>query len=211
MRKKLGLVGVGSLGGYLAKKLQADVDTIYAVDPDIVEEKNLRNSIYKKADINKPKVLALKEKVTKCKIIPIQRDIRETDLPKVDHVIDCRDIVNRNIETDVKFTIANERLRVDCTKPNLKEIDTHGKYAIELGKRLINRAGGLARDFLMSKQLEVFEYKNQRIYLPIADIDVETFIEKHLDQYQSCVDLESLGSITSCEDLFFFNPNPGGA
>lgn len=211
MNKKLGLIGAGSLGGYLVKKLQSHVDTIYAVDPDIVEERNLRNSIYTKADINKPKVLALKEKVTECMFVPIKGDIRDTNLPEVDHIIDCRDVVSRNIDADVKFTIANERLRVDCTKPNPKEPDKHGKYAIELGRKLVSRAGGLARDFLMSKQLQVFKDNNQRIYLPIAELDVDTFIEKHLDQYQGCKDLNSLGNITCVEDVFYFNPNSGGA
>ena len=211
MRKKLGLVGVGSLGSYLAKKLQADADTIYAVDPDIVEERNLRNSIYTKADINKPKVLALKERVTECMFVPIQGDIRDVNLPEVDQIIDCRDVANRNIEADVKFTVANERLRIDCTKPNPKEPDKHGKYAIELGKKLISRAGGLARDFMMSSNLKVFADRNQRIYLPIAKLDVDTFIEKHLSQYPSCTDVNSLGNITCVEDIFYFNPNTGGA
>ena len=88
MHNTIGLVGVGSLGGYLAKKLQEHVDTIYAVDPDIVEERNLRNSIYIKSDINKPKVIALMEKVSECEFVPIKADIKTIDLPPVKNIID---------------------------------------------------------------------------------------------------------------------------
>lgn len=212
---KIGLVGVGSLGGFIAKKLQSKVDTIYAVDPDIVEERNLRNSIYTKKDINKPKVMALKDKVTECTFVPIQKDIRKTNLPKVDQLIDCRDVISRNIDTDVKFTIASERLRVDCRKPNTVKRDVSGRYFIELGKQTISRAGTLASRVVMSDKLKLLKDKNQRIYLPISDFDVEVYIDKYLKRYEGCGNLEvndcMIGHISNYEDTFFFNPNPGGA
>lgn len=165
MKIKLGLVGVGSLGGFIAEKLQTKVDTIYAVDPDIVEERNLRNSIYTKTDINKPKVIALKEKISKCKFIPIKSDIRQIELPKVDMIADCRDVTSRNITSDVKFSVVGRHLKVDCTEINAS-IDRCGNYMLELEKQEVSRAGGLANDVLLSDTISLLKRNKLCIHIP---------------------------------------------
>lgn len=173
MLKKIGLVGVGSLGGHIAKQLQDHVDTIYAVDPDIVEERNVRNSIYTKADINKPKVMALKEKITRCKVIPIKADIKTIDLPTVNQTIDCRDVVNRNIDTNVKFSVIGKSLKIDCEEVCMGD-DIPGRYLIELEKPEISQAGRLASDVMMSNGIQTLFERKLSVHLPIATKDIET-------------------------------------
>jgi hypothetical protein len=172
MLKKLGLVGVGSLGGHIAEKIQDHVDTIYAVDPDIVEERNVRNSIYTEEDINKPKVMALKEKIKRCKIIPVKADIKMIDLPSVDQVIDCRDVVNRNIDTNVKFSIVGKSLRIDCSEVHIEE-DVPGRYLVELEKPEISQAGSLATDVMMSNCIQTLFERKLSVHVPIATKDID--------------------------------------
>jgi hypothetical protein len=184
MKNTIGLVGVGSLGGFVADKLQNRADAIYAVDPDIVEERNLRNSIYTKSDINKPKVIALKEKISECKFIPVQADIRRIELPPVKNIIDCRDVVNRNIRTDVKFLIIGKNLKVDCAEPIIED-DQSGKYLIELEKPDVEKAANLAVKTLTSKRIEDLKNKHASINLPLSTENVDDelkFLMKQSDK-----------------------------
>jgi hypothetical protein len=176
MIKKIGLVGVGSLGSHIAKELQNYVDTIYAVDPDIVEKKNLINSIYTNADINKPKVIALKDNISQCRLIPINADIKNVELPSVDQTIDCRDVVNRNIDTDVKFMVVGKNLRVDCEEPVFTE-DENGKYVIDLDKLEVCQAGHLANEVLQSDGILTLQEKKSSIHIPISAQSVDDEIK----------------------------------
>jgi hypothetical protein len=184
MRKKLGLIGVGSLGGFIADKLQTKVDTIYAVDPDIVEERNLRNSIYTKADINKPKVMALREKISHCKFIPIQSDIRKIELPNVDTIADCRDVTHRNIDTDVKFSVVGRHLRVDCSEINAN-IDRCGNYMLELEKPEVSRAGRLATRVFMSDSISLLQSNRLCVYISLDVQNVDKEICKLVRQIEN--------------------------
>lgn len=181
------LVGVGSLGSFLAKQLQSKVDTIYAVDPDKVEERNLRNSVYTKADINKPKVMALKEQISECTFVPIQSDIRQVDLPRVDTVVDCRDVIPRNIDTDVKFSVVGRHLKVDCQEVNA-DIDRNGKYMLELERPEVSRAGGLAQRILMSDQFPMLKSKGVCIHVPIEvqSVDLNALVNQKDETRTSC-------------------------
>jgi hypothetical protein len=176
MRKKIGLVGVGSLGSAVAKQLQRHADTIYAVDPDIVEERNLRNSIYTKSDINQPKVTALQNKISECRFIPVNADIRDIDLPDIDEIIDCRDVLNRNIDTDVKFSIVGKSLRIDCEEV-VFEKDKPGKYLMELEKDEVIQAGRLAKDITLSKDMQTLKEQKLSTLMPIQTKSVEPRFE----------------------------------
>jgi hypothetical protein len=172
MRKTIGLVGVGSLGGYIASNLQHHADTIYAVDPDIVEKRNLRNSIYTKIDVNQPKVTALKSKISQCRFVPVNADIKDIDLPSVDEMIDCRDVINRNIDTDIKFSIVGRSLRIDCEEVVFDE-DRPGKYLIELEREELSQAGRLARDVTMSDGIQYLKENQLATHMPLSTQSVE--------------------------------------
>jgi len=181
MRNTIGLVGVGSLGGFLANQIQSHVDTMYVIDPDSVEEKNLRNSIYHKLDINKPKVYALKSKITKCDLVPVKARFEDIDLPSVNNFIDCRDIVNRNIRTDVKFLIVGRNLRVDCEEPSMTT-DEPGNYLIELSKQEVSKAAHLASKVLLSERIKELQDDKSSINLPISTKSVDSEMKFHIKQ-----------------------------
>lgn len=209
MLKKLGLIGVGSLGGQIAYKMQDHFHTIYAVDPDIVEERNVRNSIYARRDINKPKVMALKEKIKRCKIIPVKADIKTIELPIVDQTIDCRDVVNRNIDTDVKFSIVGKSLKIDCEEVCVGD-DIPGRYLIELEKPEISQAGRLAADAMLSNGIQTLFKRKLSVHLPIATKNIETAFSMCLRKRecsafgQECIDnILSLG--IDIEELYKFD------
>lgn len=177
MRKKIGLVGVGSLGSSVAKALQDHADTIYAVDPDIVEERNLRNSIYTKSDINQPKVTALQKQISKCRFIPVKADIKDIELPAVDETIDCRDVLNRNIDTDVKFSIIGKNLRIDCEEV-VFDSDRPGQYLIELEKEEVSQAGRLASDIAMSNDIKKLKHQKMSMHVPIKTRSLECLLKE---------------------------------
>jgi len=166
MHENLCIVGVGSLGSHVAQKMQHYCDRIYAVDPDKVEERNLRNSIYTKADIDMPKVNALQKHISHCKVVPVQGRMEEIDIPHADTVIDCRDVVNRNIQSDVKFSVVGRHLRVDC-EPIVKEADKPGTYLHELNKRKLSQAGELTTRLMRSDVIETIQDKHSLVYIPV--------------------------------------------
>jgi hypothetical protein len=167
MSKKLCLIGVGSLGSHFADKLQDHCDTIYAVDPDIVEVGNLKNSIYKKADIGIPKVMALKKYISKCNIIPIYSKMESITIPMVNQTLDCRDVVNRNIVSDIKFNVVKKHLQINC-KPVLKEKDRPGTYLMDLNNKELSQAGELTRRLLESDVINTIQDRKTQVYLPIV-------------------------------------------
>jgi hypothetical protein len=167
MIKTIGLVGVGSLGGYVAKRMQHFADRIYGIDPDIVEKRNLRNSLYTKEDIRKPKVIALKRQISECDYVPVQDDFRNVDLPDVDQLIDCRDVLNKNIKADVKFLVVGKNLRVNC-EDTTEDKDVKGEYMIDLGKDDISQAGRLAAESLMSNGITNLRKKKLSINIPLS-------------------------------------------
>lgn len=166
MTKRIGLIGVGSLGGYVAKNLQRFASRIYGIDPDIVEEKNIRNSIYRKKDIGKSKVSALKRQITECRYTSVQDKFENVDLGDID-LIDCRDVVNRNLDTDAKFLIMGRNLQVNCEEPT-NEDDVHGDYMIDLEKEEISRAGRLAAESLLTDGIKSLQEKKMSINIPLS-------------------------------------------
>ena len=148
MYKKIAVVGLGTLGGFLAKSISEldKVNEIILVDFDAVEEKNLINSIYTKNDLNKFKVDCLYETISKTcnkKIIPIVDKFieGETNIPKCDLVIDCRDyIYNRQNLIDVRMYISSRYLIIDCRK-NISYVNHYpGKYISSLNRMDLKNA-----------------------------------------------------------------------
>jgi hypothetical protein len=167
MVNTIGIVGVGSLGGYIAKSMQRFADKIYGVDPDTVEERNLRNSLYNKTDIDKPKVMALKQHITECDYVPVQDDIREVESLKFNHLIDCRDVVNKNIKSDSKFMVVGKNLQINCSEL-VEDDDIEGDYMIDLGKDDVSQAGRLAAVSLLSGGISSLQKKKMSVNIPLS-------------------------------------------
>lgn len=193
MIKTIGIIGVGSLGGYVAQRMQSFANKIYGIDPDIVEQRNLRNSLYTKEDIRKPKVIALKRQISKCDYVPMQDDCRNVDLPDVDQLIDCRDVLNKNIKTDAKFLVVGKNLQVNCEDTTEGE-DVKGEYMIDLGKNDISQAGRLAAESLMSDDINTLQEKGLSINIPLSTRSVIKeldFLVKQADRPEADRDIRS--------------------
>jgi hypothetical protein len=122
--KKVTIMGVGSFGGFFAESISRikSLQTLIIIDYDIVKESNLKNSIYNKNDINKKKVLALKNIIKMhtnkdLNIVTIYDQIsgKNINIFESDIVFDCRDYVgNKQEGINVKIYISGRHLIVDC-------------------------------------------------------------------------------------------------
>lgn len=144
MFSKVCIIGLGTLGGFIAKSL-SELDNIVEVgiiDYDTIEEKNLKNSVYLDSHIDKYKIDALEEilksnnkniKVNKynMKFVEGENDIHK----QYDLVIDCRDFTyDRKEEIDARLYVTSRYVVIDCRK-NI-EYDSHreGTYITTLTK-----------------------------------------------------------------------------
>lgn len=143
MYQKIAIVGVGTLGGFLAKSISdlEGVKELVLIDYDSVERKNLKNHIYEKIDVGKLKVDALYRIIKRSR-----KDIRisrikekfienETKIPKCDLVIDCRDFTyDRGELIDVRSYISGRHLIIDCRKNISFKKHHEGIYVSEVTK-----------------------------------------------------------------------------
>ena len=119
MYNSIAVIGIGTLGGHLVKCLSEleCVKRIVLVDFDVVEPKNISNSIYSPKDIGRFKTDALKELITlgndDIQIISLNEEFNEgcTEIPSCDLVIDCRDyIYDRGNIIDCRMYISSRFL-----------------------------------------------------------------------------------------------------
>jgi len=150
--KTVAIIGIGTLGGFVANAISniETLEKLIIIDHDIVEVKNLKNSIYRQIDIGLKKTQALSEilsnKNTDLTIVSINEKFieGETSLPTCDLVLDCRDFTyDRRKEIDVRLYISSRYLMVDCRKDVNYKVKTEGKYLVELTKEDLRYAGGL--------------------------------------------------------------------
>ena len=143
MYKKIAVIGLGTIGGFLVKNLVEldSVESLILIDYDIVEQSNTKNSIYKKSDVGKLKVDCMYDIVRK---IDEEIDITcikekyiegETEIEKCDLVIDCRDFTyDRGSEIDIRLYLSARYLVIDCRKDIKYQSHYEGKYIDELTK-----------------------------------------------------------------------------
>ena len=129
------IIGVGTLGGYVAEAISnlEGIEKIVVVDHDIVEVKNLSNSIYRPIDIDLLKVDALKDIIVDVQVEAFAIKFDELKdhsyLPETDLVLDCRDITyNRGSYIDARLYISSRYLIVDCRKNVRYQEETYGRY-----------------------------------------------------------------------------------
>jgi len=144
------VIGVGSLGSFVVSAISGleTVTEIICVDHDIVQEKNLKNSLYRDYDVGKLKVDALCDIINgrrdDLNVIGINKKFIEGEilLPDSDLVIDCRDYTyNRVEEIDVRLYLSSRYLIVDCRKNVNYENQHKGKYLTELTRSDLRNAG----------------------------------------------------------------------
>jgi len=191
--KRIGIIGLGTLGGSLCKNIaeMEVVDEIVVVDFDTIESRNIHNSIYDISQIDEFKTSAIKRILSKfVDVIPITTKYIEgqTKLPSCDLLIDCRDVVcNRDNEIDVRLYITGKKLVIDCRKNYHTENDYDGSYTMMLSRSELNKAGFFAAQIVCSNQIyDMIRNNNVQVVnlnlLPeIIDEAVKKSIENRVD------------------------------
>jgi hypothetical protein len=156
------IIGVGTLGGFLAEALARldDTEKITCIDHDIVERKNVKNSIYRHIDVGFSKTRALREIITNnypgvtVNAVDLPFSEEHIPVPPSDLVFDCRDyICNRGDKIDVRISISSRYVIVDCRK-NVKYLEEiEGKYLIELNKDDIRHAAFIVSMLVSNKAI----------------------------------------------------------
>lgn len=188
MYRTVTVIGLGTLGGFLCKHLSEieKIKELVVIDHDIIEGRNVFNSVYRPSDVGEFKVDALADiisddvTVTKTRIRYIEG---VTTLPKTDLVIDCRDVVcDRGNEIDVRFYISGRILMIDCRKNVRNVCDYPGKYRTQLNKSEISKAAFFAAQTIISGQLHHMVKNNmvQRIDLNLISSAMDRSIKRNL-------------------------------
>lgn len=184
--KSVVIIGIGTLGGFTAEAIAnlEEIEKIVIIDHDIVEQKNLKNSIYRQIDLGSPKVEALKDILSsfhpELEIWAFQAEYIEgvTKLPKEDLVIDCRDATyNRKTEIDARFYMSSRYLMGDFRKNITYKEKQDGKYILELSKSDLRHAASLISMMIHSNSIESL-MKNQSVQ------KYELDYVKHIDTCQ---------------------------
>lgn len=224
MYSNICLIGLGTLGGFLAKNL-SELDTtkkILLIDYDTVEPENIINSIYVSEDIGKLKTKAICNKLhSKCKVNILNKKFIEgqTKIPKFDLIIDCRDFTyNRKDLIDARLYVSFRNLVIDCRK-DVNYLKQHeGKYATRLSKHDLKNAAYNVSMLIENGLFNQIVKKRMVYELPIdiisekvktivdkKDIDIiydNNFCEEKLlnlsNNYSSIIDINKENEILVC-------------
>lgn len=180
------LIGVGTIGGFLAKSI-SELETtknLLIIDHDIVELKNTKNSIYTKNDIGKFKVDALYEKIkNNTNVTTINKKFIEgfTIIPKFDLVIDCRDFTyERKDLIDIRLYISYRNLVIDCRKNVIFNNKHEGAYIERLTKTELKT---VILNFILLMENEILkELIKNKIIHEIAIDNVSEKTKKAIEQ-----------------------------
>lgn len=187
--KNVVIIGLGTLGGFIAEAISnlESTEKLVIIDHDIVEKKNLINSIYRQIDLGSPKVEALKDILNNqnpdIEIWAFQTKYIEgvTKLIKEDLVIDCRDFTyDRKKEIDARFYISSRYLMADFRKNVTYKERQAGKYIMELTRNDLRHASSIVSMMIHSNTIESL----------IASQSVQKYeldYVKHIDNY--CYDI----------------------
>lgn len=224
MYNNICVIGLGSLGGYLAKNL-SELETtknLLLIDYDTVEQENIKNSIYSNRDVGKLKTESILHKIdSNAKVHCINKKYIEgiTKIPNYDLTIDCRDFTyERKDLIDVRLSMSYRNLIIDCRK-NVKYSKQHeGKYLERLSKTDLKVAAlnttilignGIIKE-LINKQIVheipidyISEKTKNSVKTNEVDIiyDHNSFDGKLLNlhnNYSSIIDLNKTNDLTIC-------------
>ena len=187
--KRIAVLGLGTLGGALCKNISEmeSIDELIIVDYDVLESKNIHNSVYNASQIGETKVDALKEIIeNNVRVIPINMKYKEgeTPLPECDLVVDCRDIVcDRGSEIDVRLYISGKILILDCRKNVKTQYNYEGSYRRHLSKSELNKAGFFSAQIICSDEINHLKRNGvvQRIDLNLLPSIISKAMKKSLD------------------------------
>ena len=219
------LIGLGTLGGFLAKNL-AELETtknLLLIDYDTVETENIGNSIYNKNDIGKLKTKAICNKINNTARVNILNEKfieGKTKIPKFDLIIDCRDFTyNRKDIIDARLYISFRNLIIDSRKNVKNQKQYEGKYTNRLSKTDLKNSALNVSILLenglfsqMVKKSSIYEipidYMSERLknIIDTKDNDIIYDYNNSLDtklinlnnNYSSIIDINKDNDLTIC-------------
>lgn len=193
MFRKIGVIGLGSLGGFLCKHLSEldQVKHLVTIDPDFVQSRNLKTSMFQRMDVGNLKVNAVERIINNgVEVTKMHKRYEEgkTKLPKCDLVIDCRDIIcSRKSEIDMKLYISERFLVINCKKQVYFNKSTPGSYLTKISKDEINTAAFFATRIINSDQIQTL-LKNQIVQtvdinnlIPAVKEDIQSILQNRED------------------------------
>lgn len=152
------VIGIGSLGGFVAHSISElkNLKKLILIDFDIVEGKNLINSIYRKCDVGRYKTSSLHDIIKgqngnyiEIEIITGKYREGETKIPESDLIIDCRDYVcDRRCDIDIRLFMSSRYLIIDCRKQISYNESYEGKYLSQLTKNDLRRSSLIITSFI---------------------------------------------------------------
>jgi len=154
------LLGVGTLGGFIAESLayMNIIKRIVLIDGDIVEEHNIKKSIYRKEHIGKKKVFSLKSILSALNpdlIIEVYDSfVEENFVHDCDIVIDCRDVTYNRGNIPVRAYISSRYLIIDCRTEADYETQFVGRYIENIEKEELRYASTIVSMLISNKIID---------------------------------------------------------
>lgn len=185
---RIAVIGLGTLGGALCKNISEmeSIDELILIDHDIVESRNVHNSVYNASQIGESKVEALSELIEEnINVVQMVEKYNEgkTKLPPCNLIIDCRDVVcSRGNEIDVRLYITGKVLIIDCRKNVKSQYNYEGSYRRKLSKSELNKAGFFAAQIICSDQIHdlIKEKTVQRVDLNLLPSIINKAMKKSI-------------------------------
>lgn len=189
MYNNICLIGLGTIGGFLAKNL-SEIDSIkklLLIDFDTVEVENIKNSIYSSKDIGKLKTSVICDKLDNKKRVNVLNEKfieGKTKIPSFDLILDCRDFTyNRKELIDARLYVSYRSLIIDCRKNVNYEKQHEGKYITRLTKTDLRNASMNVTTLIENGLFEKIVKKGIVYEIPIDFIseNVQKQLDKNID------------------------------
>ncbi len=168
---KVSVIGLGSVGSFFTKSLSLcdKIKKFILVDSDIVEEKNLRNTIYRKKDIGKYKVDATSEIISNLnpdiEIEKIKQPYTGTNNYNSNFIVDCRDVISeKNDNIDCKLSVSDRSLIMDCRKNVTNVKERLGFYISKVTKNDLQSVTSKVVSLIEHPMFDIF-LKNQIVHI----------------------------------------------
>lgn len=224
MYSRICVIGLGALGGFLAKNL-SELETtkeLLLIDYDTVEQENIKNSIYLKRDIGKLKTDAIIDKLnSEAQVSTLSKKFIEgkTKIEGYDLVLDCRDFTyERKDLIDARLSISYRSLIIDCRQNVTYEKQHEGEYLERLTKTEVKAAAlnatilignGIFSELVKKKEIQSIPVdtisENAKTFLSEKQqdliYDLNKFDRKLINlhkNYSSIIDLNKKNDLTVC-------------
>lgn len=189
--QRIAVVGVGGVGSWVAYLLSisAKVKMLYLIDPDIVEDHNLTRTPYRMSDVGKPKVLALAEIITELDrgvdVVPIQKKSEEVDLQNMGLIIDCRDFVGTDIESQIVAGYDGKSMTVHFNPTGEKIFSVTNNHGYTVPSYVVPPVflASIIVDYILNPDFSVLgesitTFKMTDVYKKLLGVDLENATNK---------------------------------